>query len=175
MDACTHRFKHTSLFVGEPVIQFKDRIRPYFGIFGKGTILSASKKCHMLANFLVIVLAKITVIAGNMRFHRYAVPHLDLGYIAAYGNDVSGRFMADNHRRDYAAGRPGIPIVNMHVCTADSRHMYLDEHFIVVDLRHRKIGTIRKTGAGFFFRDAAHILLHHELPPFPIYYTVHYS
>ena len=73
--------------------------------------------------------------------------------------DHTDKLMADDHRHRDGLLRPGVPVINVNISSADRSLLDPDEHVIVADFRHRNFFQ-PKTGFGFAFHQRLHRLLH---------------
>lgn len=166
VDARAHGLEHAGGFIGDIVRQQERAVGADGGILGKGAVLRTAEQLDVLADVGHPVGAEIAAAAGDVALAGDAVAHLAVGDVLTHGHDVAGRLMSQRHRRLDAFFRPLVPVEDMDIRTADGGAVYLDEDFIVLDLRDGQIIVVDQTaGSGHGLDQSAHNTFHSR-PPF---------
>ena len=77
--------------------------------------------------------------AGDVTLARDAIADLEAAHFAAEFDDLARIFVPDGHGHRDGFLRPGIPVVDMHVGSADRGLPDLDEHIVVADCGLRDV------------------------------------
>ncbi len=94
-------------------------------IVGKSAIAIDADDLDVLADVTLAGAALQALAAGDMHLRRDEVALFYAGNLAANGGDMTAELVAGNQRRRNASLRPGIPVVDVQIGTADGGDLHL--------------------------------------------------
>jgi hypothetical protein len=103
--------------------------------------------------------AVTAVVAGQVTFTGDDLTDLDTGDTGTQSGNFTHIFVTDGHRSLDVLLRPGIPVVNVYISTADGGFMNFDENFAGAGSRHGNF-TQLQTGTGYGFNNGIHPFFH---------------
>ena len=129
-------------------------------ILSKGAVPVYTYTPGMLAPLTVSCPAVAAAATNDMAFTGNDLTYMITFYPGADGGDLAYIFMADGHGGVNVLLRPGIPVINMYVRTADGGFVDLNEHLPDANLRYGHLHQ-RQTRSFFRFDQSIHHLGNH--------------
>ncbi len=108
----------------------------YAEVLGKRTVTINADTFCVFAPLPVAGAAVAAAAAHDMPLSRYNLPHMIPFHPGAERSDLPHVLMADRHRRANMRFGPGVPIIDMNICAADCRLVYLDQDFSDTHFRY---------------------------------------
>ena len=100
-----------------------------------------------------------TATAHDMPFGADNITHLKIVNIVTHINNLADKLMANRHRRTNRLLCPFVPVINMHIRSANGRFQGLNQNIINSNFRNRHIFQPQPLFR-FFLDQCLHILLH---------------
>jgi hypothetical protein len=124
--------------------------RGHRDVFREASVAIDADDLRVRAHVRISGAAQEASAVDNMPFGSNAIAFLNVGDESSDFDYVAGEFMADDERRLAAAARPLIPVVDVHVGSANSGAANFDQNFIVSDFRLGHITQNHSRSCGFF-------------------------
>src|SRR5437588_8199472 len=105
-------------------------------VLRKRAIAIDAEDLYVSADVSLPCTALVTVPTGDMRLCGYKIAGDDGSDFFSHFHDFTGELVTKDARGLHATLRPCVPIIDMHVCTADGGSFHLYKHITRANLRN---------------------------------------
>ena len=157
MDRHAARFHHGRCRERDVLRDLDRARRRKGGVLGEDPLAVHSVHFHDQADVAVAGEAEMAVVAGDVGFTCDVVAGLQVVDLFAHFHDLPGELVAEDlgELGDHGLG-PRVPLINVHVGTADGPHLHPDENLPRPGFGHLDVFQNR-SGTGLFFQNGFHI------------------
>ena len=140
MHGVAKRVENRRQIVGDIVRNFKSVKRRDHQIFGKAARTVDADARGIAAQVRTPGAAVTAVAAGDMPFAGNAIAKLKAANLLTDAHHFADVFMAHHHRHRNGLLRPLIPVVDVHVGTANRGLANFNQQIVMADFRFRHVG-----------------------------------